>query len=892
MRMINYNSASYLHFEEFGGLIEKMAINLWNWTVAKQADCTVSDEQKAKARHVACKLLSMCDNSMATEDTLRRQIYMEIKAGKAWIDTGNAVMSDEFFEAAIVDLEQLYAKLVNWSYTEVHTIIQKFAVEKDLFKVYSYQAESAFAQGNFQRASTYALRCKDMLYRFPKLVSSLHVLCYNFGVEMNKQGKFQESSFWLRQSFDIGKMNRSPAKSEMNAKVLRLLATNYLEWDYREHFDKAVTALALANKEHLHPAGLCLKMKLLLKGEAPNEELLKVVKEIQCIDMPLDMCVNVARLLMDHDRESIGFHFLEIVCEKFKSSENSARALLFYADILLERKEELQATEKIEEIVMDHQAGRKLPLDLITILQDILWKKAARSFEAQDYEDALHWFNYSLEIYESDKTDLDVARLQRNMASCYMRLNQYEKANRAMMEAELHDPQNISTQLHVFKVSVLEGDCDRAFLAIENLKCLLAAETPDNDLDQNAGNSALSSAAQFALEHGQQFVAVKALEYLAHYSEDPQQVITSLKCLFRIVVPYVSELSDPEAKKKEMDRLLACLNRALVKIAQYFRDGISTLNTRINEAHWFRKIAWNLAVQTDLDSVTMRELFVLSYRLSLFCPSDQVILIAQKTCLVMAISLDLEEGRQTPVTSEQIRFLARATELLDPCRKSWNLLKQTGDFSNDPCETLLLLYEFEIKTKMNDPSLDSFMEVLWEIPNLESRTYEIIASLAVEKPAFYPSIAIKALKRAFALRKREESVDVVKYSTCVHNLIHLLVPEGTTRLEFLLMEEIWNYFEDALRIMSTTSDYPEEEVFWLMNKSWKIGIRMFKKKKYLSSEKWCTLAMRFIDHLGSLKENHEAQMNVMYAEMMQALEQRSDTIFNERIVKKHVFSEE
>lgn len=47
--------------------------------------------------------------------------------------------------------------------------------------------------------------------------------------------------------------------------------------------------------------------------------------------------------------------------------------------------------------------------------------------QAQDYEDALHWFNYSLEIYESDKTDLDVARLQRNMASCYMRLNQYEK---------------------------------------------------------------------------------------------------------------------------------------------------------------------------------------------------------------------------------------------------------------------------------------------------------------------------------------------------------------------------------------------------------------------------------------------------------------------------------
>lgn len=50
-----------------------------------------------------------------------------------------------------------------------------------------------------------------------------------------------------------------------------------------------------------------------------------------------------------------------------------------------------------------------------------------------------------------------------------------------------------------------------------------------------------------------------------------------------------------------------------------------------------------------------------------------------------------------------------------------------GDFSNDPCEKLLLLYEFEIKAKMNDPSLDSFLQPVWELPYLGSRTLETIA---------------------------------------------------------------------------------------------------------------------------------------------------------------------
>lgn len=48
------------------------------------------------------------------------------------------------------------------------------------------------------------------------------------------------------------------------------------------------------------------------------------------------------------------------------------------------------------------------------------------------------------------------------------------------------------------------------------------------------------------------------------------------------------------------------------------------------------------------------DVLVVSYQLSLFCPSDEVVMIAQKTCLLMATSVDLEQARRALTTFEQV----------------------------------------------------------------------------------------------------------------------------------------------------------------------------------------------------------------------------------------------
>lgn len=48
------------------------------------------------------------------------------------------------------------------------------------------------------------------------------------------------------------------------------------------------------------------------------------------------------------------------------------------------------------------------------------------------------------------------------------------------------------------------------------------------------------------------------------------------------------------------------------------------------------------------------DVLVTSYQMSQFCPSDQVILIARKTCLLMAAAVDLEQGRKASTAFEQV----------------------------------------------------------------------------------------------------------------------------------------------------------------------------------------------------------------------------------------------
>ncbi|NXJ93511.1 TEX11 protein, partial [Corythaixoides concolor] len=853
--------------------VEEGAISLWNWAVTKHTSSVVNDEQRAKLRFVACRLVCLCEGSDPPEATIRRQILMSMKTGKGWIDIGKAHLADGFLEIAMSSIEKLYAKLLKGSDGEADIHVHKADVEKNLFKVLSYQAESAVAQGDFQKAVMCVQRCKDMLVKSPKETCYLSVLCYNFGVETYEWKRYEQSAFWLSQSYDIGKMDmKYSVGKEMQAKVLRLLATAYFEWDCNLYLDKALKAINLANQESLHPAGFFLKLKILLKSGASDEDINSAVAEFLHHETSLDFCLNTAKLLLEHGRESVGFDFLKSVPERFESSSDLGKITLLHIEFLLQNKRELLAKQKVEEIIIGHYTGKQLLPEALNRLHIILWDRAAKHYEAKSYSEALHWYNYSVSFYTPGQIDQNLAKLRRNMASCYLHLKQVDKAKEAVKEAERCDPNSIFTKFSVYKIAVMEKDTDKAVEAVIEMGKLAEKPSQHEDklrVEENTGTNLLSLAAQIALENKQQDVAIKALEYLSEHLQDCRQLFAALKCLVRLTLSKI--MAENEGKSvviKFGNVFIFCseivtyvlnntFSAAHKRLAESFTEEKFTGDMRILEAHWFRKIAWNLAVQFRGCPEKMRDFFLLSFKLSQICPSDKAVLIAQKTCLLMAAAVDLEMGRQEVTPSEQMEFFTQALQHLQTCKEIWKVLKLTGDFAKDPTDTLLLLYEFEARSKLSDPTLHNLMESVWEQPQIEVKTLEIIASLAMESPARYPVLCKKALKSALNLHRKQTNIDAVEFSKCLHSLINLSLPTGLTDLDACVLQEVWDYFEDALNVVSITDAYPEMEILWLMTRAWNTGIFQYTVGKYKEAEQWCGLGMRFLNHLGSLKKSYE-----------------------------------
>lgn len=49
------------------------------------------------------------------------------------------------------------------------------------------------------------------------------------------------------------------------------------------------------------------------------------------------------------------------------------------------------------------------------------------STQTGNYSEALQWYNYSLSFFKAGQIEPNLAKLQRNRASCFLQLQQHEK---------------------------------------------------------------------------------------------------------------------------------------------------------------------------------------------------------------------------------------------------------------------------------------------------------------------------------------------------------------------------------------------------------------------------------------------------------------------------------
>ncbi|XP_032993186.1 testis-expressed protein 11 [Lacerta agilis] len=841
--------------------VEETALSLWNWTMARNKNCVVADVQKVQLHHVACKLMKFCEGDDPSEETVRRQISMAIKTGKGYVDVGISDLANEFFEIALDSLEKLYALLNKRSTTETDICEHKSDIEKGMFRIISFQAESAVAQGNHHKAVICVLRCKNLLMRLPQETCHLSRLCYNFGVDEYTLKRYEESSFWLRQSYEIGKMDRKYSNGqEMQAKVLRLLSTVYLDWGNRGHENKALMAVNMANEEELHPAGLFLKIRILLKGDVLDAELGTAIAELLRHEFPLDFFVDVAKLLLEHERQTIALGFLDSVAERFKGLPDVGKVTVLHIELLIQRTNESLAQNMIEGVIADHNQGKCLHPETLDHLHYVLWDRAAKYYKEENYFEAMEWYTYSFRLYSSEQIDNNFASLERNMAACLLRLKEPLKAKEALEKAEMHHPNCIFTCFYYYKIAILENDIEAASTAIDEME--KAVTDPDSKtwVTEQSLASLLKLAAQFALENNQHCVAIKALECLSLHLDNCGLIAANFKCLVPLIMHEIARKAGEDITA-DLENLLKYLTAAYYRYDEEFGKDMTTFETRVSEVHWFRKIAWTFAALSGSCLRLTKDLFLISFKFSRLCPPEKTVLLDQRSCLIMAAAIGLEIGRNS--STDKTELLMEALRHIETCWDIGMCLKETGNLPEDPADKLLLLYEFEARAKLNDPRVTSLLDKILQRPNIDIKTLETVTSLAMEPPAYHPSLAKKALKKVLTIVSKDEPFDGLTFSKCIHNLIQLTLPSDVAGADAYALEEARAYFEEALKTldcMVLRANYPDSEIFWLMVRAWNIGVYYNSFDSYNKAEQWCRVAMFFLNHLRDISSSHRRKV--------------------------------
>lgn len=107
----------------------------------------------------------------------------------------------------------------------------------------------------------------------------------------------------------------------------------------------------------------------------------------------------------------------------------------------------------------------------------------------------------------------------------------------------------------------------------------------------------------------------------------------------------------------------------------------------------------------------------------------------------------------------------------------------------------------------------------------------LFVALSMEPPAYFPLLCKKALRAALSLHKKQPEAELAcsrheqtisfssksrfgqsvpdsaaflcpRFCRCVHSLIKLSLPGGVCEVEANVLEELWDYYEEALSIIS------------------------------------------------------------------------------------------
>ncbi|XP_055889844.1 testis-expressed protein 11-like isoform X2 [Biomphalaria glabrata] len=846
--------------------LEELATQLWNKVVILKSKKCLSALSLTKARHVAFQVVTHLYESNNDEMTIKKHVIMALKTARAWIDCKeweNAEKVLYIFHQAIQKLQHISKEKKAFNLTTEAFKKEKYEIDTDIFQGLCLSAELKFAQSQLNEAKLMVAKAKEFMQgTFPNKAGFLSLLCHNFGVDSFKDKQFGEGVFWLKESYQLGK-DADDVSTSTQASTLRLLANCYMEEKNTDWIENAFNAIHLANKIDPHPAGIYLKLQLNVLDEEPNLNLIlaSLQEMLHHKDSSIDLVLNALHLLKKHQISSVAFQLRLEILKKFEFHPDYGLLLVTMLDSFLTESDGEFAKTFSQECIIAHNTIGRLDGATLKRFHILFWSKAAEMFENENYSGSITWYNYSLSLYSSlSPSEPNLGKLHRNLATCYLLVGETAKASTAIELSEKCEPNNAHAQYISFKVALATNDWEKA---IKSLNQLVNCSPKDDDT-----NNIICLAAHSALEQEKSELAIPALECLINHSKDSKHILIAIRCLLRLLITEIEE-NERLSVNNAISKVRTAYNKILVIKAN---NELSSAELE-DEALWFMKIAWNLAIKYRDDVYAVKELFNLCYQLLTLCSLNIGNYIQSNHCLLMSCAACLQIVKNEQDKSlvqdvleevlkniEQYRQGEQRIEKYIWAQVSPNFILGVQTKSSQE-EKLLHLYKFQALLKLNDARAETVIDSALLLPNSDPKLFHTFAA-ALDPTVNNAKLGAKALKISIRLHLEASTPDYVKCSADLRNLIELVMNRNEE-------EEALIYLEEAVGVIDKAKGlYPEIEIVWLMTRSWNYGLLQYNCCKYPEAEKWCCKSIKFLKYLSSAKENYEEQMITLYQDLL------------------------
>ncbi|XP_066934816.1 testis-expressed protein 11-like isoform X2 [Clytia hemisphaerica] len=756
-------------------------------------------------------------------------------------------------------------KLLENGESETHLSITEEQIKQchaQMMQVFLFRAELALRNSQHATAMDFANKAKELVFKEQLKADSLCTASYNFGLECYQKELYNYSKEWLKQSIEIGKETPT-VKSEQQASSRQLLALVYVELKGDDNYANALNVIEQSILEQPEVKSIHLKIKIKLLLNHDDQSVLSAFRDLSMHpQLELSLALQTVTLFSQNQRTELCLKALEILDRKYQQVHENIQVQLKRLELLLSSRKFEEAKDVIRgELIRANNHGKIFNKSSLKQLHLLLWEQANIAFENKEYDNCLYWYDCSLQFMNHCTDDkLNISKLQRNRALCFMEQKQYEKALEITLEADEKDKSSPQTLFLLHKIYVLMNDNDKAIEAIKRL-----SHISDHNQKETV-HGLICLAAQLSFQRGNRDVAGSILKILVNsYPTENignKELLVPLRCLARLKFAFLTK----EIEKEQLDLILDIMRKA----KRILDDPEQSQNAEQEaEILWFNKLAWNLALSSSNHLDVMEASFAMCYQFSQLLPTSQQSESQQKTCLLMSTGCHLQLSRKP--SDDEKDILAQVLSQVSQC---YELMKTSPeDSSRSLMENFLILYEFEAKLRLGHTDFDDVFEKVLQVKREKKDIFDKLTNIALQGYNRNKEISLKTLKLTIKCHLETDSPDTEALSKCVHHLINLSLQKGNlTNAES--KEDAFDYYQDTLSMLENLqSAFPEMEIVWLMTKAWNCGVHLYSSQHLDAAEKWCSMAIKFLKYLKDLKETYEPHMSSVFADIISKIQQ-------------------